>query len=180
SAAAVDNADLFVQLQEAAAAAERQELAIDLHDSVSQGLFSVIMQSRAIRMRAKESADAGLLAAAGRLEETAARIQREIRELMRRSDADADGGDLAGDLRALRRQLGELAPSAPRIELDLPARLPALKQPVRHELLRVVRAAATNAVRHSHAGTVRVGMAAVEGELAVIVPDDRAGLRGRP
>ena len=115
TAAAVDNADLFVELQEAAAAAERQELAIDLHDSVSQGLFSVIMQSRAIRMRAGESADAGLLAAAGRLEETAVGIQREIRELMRRSDADADGGDLADDLRALRRQLGELTPSAPRI-----------------------------------------------------------------
>lgn len=179
---AVDNANLFEQQQEAAAAAERYELAIDLHDSVSQGLFSMIMQCRALGMQVGDLGPAGspaLSAAIRRLESTAEQTQREIRGLLRQMQPeDRPPRGLRGNLVALRRQLADLTTTgSPRVELDLPrGRLPSLEGGTRRELVRVIREAVTNSIRHAAASVVSIRLATADGQLVVVVEDDGVGL----
>jgi signal transduction histidine kinase len=175
---AVENADLFEQLQAAAAAAERYELAIDLHDSVSQGLFSVIMQCRALSMRADSGGSAAMLDAIYRLESTAEETQREIRSLLRQmAPVDNPPRSLRDDLLVLHQQLIELTTGAePRVELSLPRRVPVLVDADRRELVRVVREAATNSIRHAGASVVRIRLDHTGQELVMLVEDDGVGL----
>ena len=178
---AVDNANLFEELQRAAAAAERHDLAIDLHDSVSQALFSVIMQCRALGMRARrEPADGpALLAAIQRLESTAEEMQREIRGVLRQMQLeDRPRRGLREDLVALGRQLAELTTAgSPRVELDLPrGQLPFLERGTQRELVWVIREAVTNSIRHAAATVVSIRVTDAEDGLAVVVEDDGAGL----
>lgn len=55
AAVAVDNARMLVQLEAKAALDERHRLARDLHDSVSQALFSMTLRSRAVQMLAEQA-----------------------------------------------------------------------------------------------------------------------------
>jgi signal transduction histidine kinase len=55
SAIAVDNARLLGELEGKAALEERHHLARELHDSVSQALFSMNLHARAAQMAAQES-----------------------------------------------------------------------------------------------------------------------------
>lgn len=178
TAAAVDNANLVVELQAAAAAAERHNLAIDLHDSVSQALFSVIMQSRALAMRVRGTDTPGLLDAIARLESTAEEMQHEIRGLLHQMQAgDRDSLDLRAELVALHRQLGCLTGAgSPELRLDLPDEdLPSLGAADRHELLRVIREAVTNSVRHAAATTVTISLATAGDDLVAVVEDNGVG-----
>jgi signal transduction histidine kinase len=49
AAAAIDNARLYKQAQELAALEERQKLARELHDSVSQALYGIALGARTAR-----------------------------------------------------------------------------------------------------------------------------------
>ncbi|MFK0113328.1 GAF domain-containing protein [Streptomyces sp. NPDC091217] len=178
TATAVDNADLVAELQSAAAEAERHQFAIELHDSVSQALFSVIMQSRALAMRARQapvSADPAMLQAVTRLESTAEEMQREIRGLLRRIHTEeAHPGDLEEDLSRLVGQL--VRSTSTKVRLELPqAGLPPLDGGTRRELTRIVREAVTNSVRHSGASDIVIQVDATAGDLTVGVVDDGVG-----
>lgn len=178
TATAIDNANLVAELQSAAAAAERHDLAIDLHDTVSQALFSVIMQSRSLAMRARQAEqwdDSVMLRAISQLEATAEQMQREIRGFLRQMRADdAPLQSLAEDLTSL---VGQLARGAsPKLRLDLPdSGLPALDTPARRELIRVVREAVTNSVRHGSASQIIIRVKTTATELEVEVADDGVG-----
>lgn len=178
TAAAVDNANLVTELQAAAAAAERHDLAIELHDAVSQALFSVIMQSRALAMRMGRSgpgSDPAVLTALAQLESTVEEMQREMRGLLRQMQTD-DGSprDLGEELRAVVRQVQRGI--APRLVLELPdGGGPDLDPVTRRELIRVVREAVANSVRHARATTITISATTTATELAVAVVDDGAG-----
>ena len=178
TAVAVDNANLVTELQSAAAAAERHDLAIELHDSVSQALFSVIMQSRALAMRVRQAGqwgDPAMLRAVTQLEATAEEMQREIRGLLQQMHSDDEPPQgLAEDLTSLVEQLAKRA--SPKLRLELPdGELPSLDAPVRRELLRVIREAVTNSVHHASASQITIHVTATATELAVDVADDGVG-----
>lgn len=178
TATAVDNANLVTELQSAAAAAERHDLAIDLHDSVSQALFSVVMQSRALEMRVREAghgSDPAMVRAVSQLEATAEGMQREIRELLQRMYSN--GGPPQGPAEDLTSLVEQLARGAsPELRLELPdGELPSLDEPVRRELIRVVREAVTNSVRHASASRITIRASSTARGLAVDVVDDGVG-----
>ncbi|CAM5694439.1 hypothetical protein AQI96_37540 [Streptomyces canus] len=177
-AVAVDNANLVTDLQTAAAEAERHDLAIDLHDSVSQALFSVIMQSRALVMRLRRPgarADRATVEAVSRLESTAEEMQKEVRGLLQQMNVDDRRTQgFAEDLTSLVERLTRGV--SPKLRLELPeGELPRLDGATRRELLHVVREAVTNSIRHSGAKEITLQVDVTGTELDVAVRDDGAG-----
>lgn len=190
TATAVDNANLVAELQSAAAAAERHDLAMDLHDSVSQALFSVVMQSRALAMRVRQAghgSDPATVRAASQLEATAEEMQREIRGLLQQmysndGPARSPAGDLASLVGQMTNLAGQMAKDAsrehasPELSLHLPdGELPSLDAPVRRELIRVVREAVTNSIRHASASRITVRANVTAAGLTVDVADNGVG-----
>lgn len=172
---AVHNARLFNELQVAAETDQRHRWTRDLHDTVSQTLFSFILQTRAIQMALQkfsaeenESLTTGLV----RLESLAETMQHEMRDLMTRlqpKDRDTLIGSIAHLASQIREQTG-----IP-VEVEAPASEPALEPHVRTEIFRIVREAVHNAVKHAHADSLTIGVNISEGVLSAEVRDNGSG-----
>ena len=157
-----------------AAAAERNRMAREVHDTVAQGLVSVMLQLRA--------AQAGI--AAGRSDLA--------------TDALAEARNAADAVfEETRRSVLGLAPSPfegrsleEALELEIAwanrtgvieARLvtagaPTVPTPdVAHTLFRIAQEALTNAIRHAQATSVRVGLVFAPTGVTLLVQDDGAG-----
>jgi len=80
-ASAIENARLYQRAQEAAILEERSRLARDLHDSVSQQLFSMTLTARAVRSQLGKN-PARTVEQLERLQETAATALAEMRALI--------------------------------------------------------------------------------------------------
>jgi signal transduction histidine kinase len=156
------------RLQRALAAAavleERRRIARDLHDGVAQDLAFIVQQLRHIAARpdATVNLDALLRAAEGALDES----RHAIAALARRA-----GAPLGEAVATTAREAAEREGAA--VEVDAPA---ALDVPDRtqQEVLRVVREAVINAVRHGGARLVRVQVRE-QPALCVSVIDDGNG-----
>jgi signal transduction histidine kinase len=80
-ASAIENARLYQRAQEAAVLEERSRLARDLHDSISQQLFSMTLTAQAARAQIEKN-PARTAAQLERLQETAAAALAEMRALI--------------------------------------------------------------------------------------------------
>lgn len=80
-ASAIENARLYQRAQEAAVLEERSRLARDLHDSISQQLFSMTLTAQAARAQLEKN-PARSAAQLERLQETAAAALAEMRALI--------------------------------------------------------------------------------------------------
>jgi signal transduction histidine kinase len=80
-ASAIENARLYRRAQEAAVLEERSRLARDLHDSISQQLFSMTLTAQAARAQLEKN-PARTAAQLERLQETAAAALAEMRALI--------------------------------------------------------------------------------------------------
>jgi signal transduction histidine kinase len=172
AAIAIENARLYEQSRELSIAEERNRLARELHDSVTQKLFSLVLSAEAAAtLLDRDGADAR--AELERLQELAREAMDELRTLvfeLRPPAVDSEG--LATALRkhvdvlrrAYRREIGlELigTPSgAPRIERDV---------------LRIAQEALQNALRHAGADHVELRLDARNGRLVMSVTDDGVG-----
>ncbi|HEX6418239.1 MAG TPA: GAF domain-containing sensor histidine kinase [Acidimicrobiales bacterium] len=174
AAVAIDQARLFEDSRELALAQERARLARELHDAMSQSLFSLQL--------AAETA-AGLLpgepeAAADQLgvvRTLAARVAAELRttvEGLRPADLDRDG--LAAALRSHATVAGRAHGVPVGVEVG---DLPPLDPDAEHQVLRVAQEALTNSLRHAAASavTVRLGAEGDTGQLVLRVSDDGRG-----
>ncbi len=154
---------------------ERQRLARDLHDSVTQTLFSISLGVRNARGLARRDPDA---AAAALVEQEMAARQAlaEMRALLAqlRSPAAAET-DLAAALRehcaGLERQ-GVLA-----VALDLPATCP-LPGAQAAELLAIAREALHNVVKHGGVQAARCTLTAAGDQFILTVTDSGQGFAG--
>jgi len=172
AAIAIANARLYEQARELSVVAERNRLALDLHDAVSQKLFGLVLTAEAAGTLLERDPAAAREQVA-KLQALAQEALDELRALvfeLRPPDIERDG--LAGALRkhieVVRRLQGR------EIELELdgePASDPARDR----ELFRVVQEALQNAVRHADAAHVVVRLAADGGRLVLEVADDGAG-----
>jgi signal transduction histidine kinase len=173
AAIAVTNARLHEQIRELSILSERNRLALELHDAVSQKLFSLVLNAEAAATlldRDPEQARAQL----ARLQELAQQALDELRSLifeLRPPDLEHDG--LCGALRKHVDVLRRLQP-ATRIELD--GDLELARDPHRdRELFRIAQEALQNALRHADAKRIKVRFHWDRDRLVLEVADDGVG-----
>jgi signal transduction histidine kinase len=173
AAIAITNARLLEQSRELSVLSERNRLALELHDVVSQKLFGVVL--------AAESAGTLLERDAGGAREQVARVgtlAREALEELRGLILELRPADLAQDglCGTLRKHVDVLArlhgiPIALRTDATVSAGAPERDR----EVLRIAQEALHNALRHAGASRVDVRLEAPDGVLRLQVADDGAG-----
>ena len=157
---AVDNARLYEHAEESAAAAERNRLARDLHDAVSQTLFSVSLIAEVLpRIYARDP-----LQGAQRLDElrqltrgALAEMRTLLLELRPAALAEAKLPDLL-------KQLGEAVTGRSRIPVEVVTEVSEeLPTDVRLAFYRIAQEALNNVVKHSHANKAKVSLVSPPG-----------------
>jgi len=177
AAVAVANAALYAKSERDAALLERQRLARELHDSVSQALFSMTLHARtAERQLAAEGIDAGAPATTSvrRLAELTQGALAEMRALIFELRPSALGEE--GLVTALTRQAAALtAREGVPIEVTGPGERPTLDPTVEEHLYRLTLEAMNNAVKHAHASGIRITFSVAVDGLAIEITDDGVG-----
>ncbi|PZS33514.1 MAG: diguanylate cyclase [Pseudonocardiales bacterium] len=172
AALAIVNAQRLERARELSVAQERTRLARDLHDSVSQTLFSLSL-----------SAESAATIAGGADEELAGELDRvrllsgaalaELRSLvdtLRAPDAEHDA--LVPALRA-RVALLHRVHDVP-VELTVEGNIGGCSRTVDRELLRIAHEAMANALQHAGASAVRVTLSGGP-DVRLVVADDGTG-----
>lgn len=172
AAVAIENARLYEQAREQAADEERQHLARELHDSVSQAIYAVVLTSHAAKKRL-HSDPAQSEAALDNVIELAEAALAEMRALIfeLRPEALAEVG-LVG---ALGRQLDGLELRHSLLTQRQLGEEPDLPFETKQVLLRVAQEALHNVAKHARAKLVSVRAASNGGRLTLEVADDGVG-----
>ncbi|KUN81142.1 hypothetical protein AQJ66_24585 [Streptomyces bungoensis] len=182
AALATEHARLRKASERAASLEERARLARELHDSVSQALFSMTLHARAAdknlaRLEAGEPADALLPkvhADVGALRELTATALAEMRALIfeLRPDAVAEQGLVAAlshQAAALGRRSGvPVTVTGPQERLRVDAR-------TEEHAYRIALEAVNNALKHAAASHVRVAVTDLGDAVDLVVTDDGQG-----
>ena len=165
-----------LQLAEAeaeAVSAERQRLARDLHDSVTQSLYSVSLLAEAARRHALEGpepAAAEFITRLGRLAQQALRQMRLLVYELRPAVLDTEGlvGALRHRLDAVETRAGILVNLVIRGERPVPAR-------VQGEMYRIAHEALNNALNHAAATAITVRLDTLGDNILLEVMDNGRG-----
>ena len=172
AAVAIATARVHERSRELSVVEERNRLARDLHDAVSQTLFSLTLTAEA----ASELLDRDTEAARAQLAEVrrlAAEAREEMRSLvfqLRPADLEADG--LVATLRKHVDVLGRV--HAADVELTVRGQTEP-DAPVQRELYRIAQEALQNALKHSGAGRIGVELDLDPALIRLVVTDDGAG-----
>jgi PAS domain S-box-containing protein len=175
-AVAIENARLYEQAQQLATVEERQRLARELHDSVSQALYGIALGARTARTlldsepaRATEPMDYVLQLAEAGLAEMRALIFE-----LRPESLETEGLVAALDkqIAATRARYGI------DVESDLPSE-PGLSLREKEVFYRVAQEALHNVVKHARASRVEVRLTADNGSTALEVRDNGIGFDSR-
>lgn len=174
---AISNARYFEATQQAAALEERHRIARDLHDSVSQSLFSLTLHTRTAELalaRAGLDADSDLGRPLQQVSELTRGALAEMRALIfeLRPGALAEeglGAALAKHSAALTAREG----------LEISVRVPDERLPLTVEqdehLYRLTQEALHNTVKHAQAERASVELVDGDGEVVLTVRDDGVG-----
>jgi signal transduction histidine kinase len=172
AAIAIENARLHERSRELSIVEERNRLARELHDSVTQQLFGVVLAAQS----AEELLARGEAAAGEELERVQALARGAMDELrsvvfeLRPASLEAEG--LAQVLRkhveVLRRVSGQA------IELRIAAP-PPLRAEAAGQVFRIAQEALQNALRHAQAARIEVRLEDGGGRLLLTVADDGHG-----
>ncbi len=153
---------------------ERQRLARDLHDAVSQSLYSLALFADAARAMHGHSQDERVSHYLERIEQTAHQALKEMRLLIYqlRPPALEHGGlrsALERRLEAVERRAG--------LEVTLMEgdAAPELPGPVEDALYRIAQESLNNVLRHSQATAVTVQLATGKGWVELVVADNGIG-----
>jgi signal transduction histidine kinase len=150
--------------------AERARISRELHDAISQDLFSVRILAYGLQDALPEGSEVQTQAAT--LERTTSRVIREMRALLLElRPAHLEQLGLAEALKDLAASYGE------RLELTVttdisPVSLPANTE---HALLRVAQEALSNAGRHAHASRISLTLVQLEEGVGLTIRDDGEG-----
>ncbi len=171
-AIALENDNLYEQVHERAAFEERQHLARELHDSVSQALYGILLGAHTAQKQL-QSAPEKASEALSYVENLAQAGLAEMRALifeLRPEALERDG--LVG---ALRKQLDALES---RHELNTHGELgeePDLPLASKQVVYRIAQEATHNVVKHAHASNVWVSLGPTAGGYRLVVRDDGLG-----
>jgi len=172
AAVAIATARVHERSRELSVVEERNRLARDLHDAVSQTLFSLTLTAEA----ASELLDRDTEAARAQLAEVrrlAAEAREEMRSLvfqLRPADLEADG--LVATLRKHVEVLGRV--HAADVELTVRGQTEP-DASVQRELYRIAQEALQNALKHSGAGRIGVELDLDPALTRLVVTDDGSG-----
>ena len=176
AATAIMNARLFEQTRQFAALEERQKLARELHDSVSQSLYGIALGARTARtlldrepIQAAEPLDYVLSLADAGLAEMRALIFELRPESLQTEGLVAALGKLVNALGArFQHEVALEAGEEPDVSID-----------VKECLYRIAQEAMNNIAKHAHATHVEVNLSNAGGELLLSISDDGAGFDTR-
>ena len=170
---AVENARLFLQAQDKAGLEERQRLARELHDSVSQALFSIAMSART----------AGTLLKRGQAEQALEPVEytltlaeagiAEMRALifeLRPESLEQEGLRMALSKQAASMQ----ARNQIQVKLEL-ADEPELNLRTKEAVYRIAQEALHNIVKHAKASEVTIRLTTNHEQLELSIADDGRG-----
>jgi len=172
AAVAINNAELFERAQRTASLEERQRLARELHDSVSQALYGIALGARTARTlldrdppAAVEPVDYVLSLADVGLAEMRALIFE-----LRPESLESEGLNAAvrKQVEAVQARHGIQVDFQPCDELDLPL-------PVKEAVHRIAQESLHNVVKHSRAKKVNVTLASTATALQLEVADNGTG-----
>jgi signal transduction histidine kinase len=171
-AVAIENARLYEQAQQLAAVEERQRLARELHDSVSQALYGIALGARTARtlldtdpQRATEPVDYVLQLAEAGLAEMRALIF-ELRP---------ESLETEGLVAALEKQV---AATRARYGIEVSTDLceePSLSLVEKEVFYRIAQEALHNVVKHAHATRAELRLSWDNGSVVLEIRDDGAG-----
>ena len=173
AAIAIEHARLYQRAQSIAIDAERQRLARELHDSVTQELYSLTLMTNGLK----------LLAEKGELEQVRTGLQ-DLQALTKQ--ALRDTRLLTHQLRpSLLKDLGLIAALQHRLSIvEQRAGVKAtftvagdlnLSPVVEEHLFQIAQEALNNALRHARANRVQVDLVAQDGTVALTIRDDGVG-----
>ena len=169
---ALENARLYEEAQGKAVLVERQRLARELHDSVSQVLYSIALNA------------ASAVALGTRDPERAAALERDVHELAGVGLAEMralifelrpESLEQEGLVSALHKQ-AEAAQARHGFAVNINvAEEPAVPLAAKEALYRIAQEALQNAAKHAHAKTVELTLERQRSELILRVKDDGRG-----
>jgi PAS domain S-box-containing protein len=171
-AVSIDNVRLYARAQKAAVLEERQRLSRELHDSVSQVLYSVALGSKT----ARALIDRDVPQAAHALDFTIAQAERGLSEMRALIfELRPESLEQEGLLAALQRQIAALT-----ARYNVPVTLLATDEPqvdlaVKEALYRIGQEALHNTFKHAGASAVQVALHESESEVSLEVRDDGKG-----
>ncbi|MFN8458380.1 MAG: histidine kinase [Anaerolineae bacterium] len=172
----LENYRLRLHTEEMAVLQERQRLARDLHDSVTQSLYSLSLFSRAAREAAEDSDMERLTHSLNELERNTLHALREMRLLLyelRPADLEQEGLIRAVELRldTVERRLG--------LKLDVQMdEFPNMPPDYEAELYYIIVEAMNNITKHAAASALMLRLAQVDGHLHLQIADDGHGFDG--
>jgi signal transduction histidine kinase len=172
AASAIGNARLYAQAQEIAALHERQRLARDLHDAVSQMLFSakiIVEMLPKLRERNPDSVWAYLPELHKLVQGAMGEMRTLLLELRPSSLTDVDLDVL---LRHLADASGGRTAATVSLSIEGEAQLP---KPVQIARYRIAQEALNNAVKHSRAANIAVMLHQTATRVELSVRDDGIG-----
>jgi signal transduction histidine kinase len=170
AAIALTNARLHEDSRELSAVAERARLARELHDAVSQKLFSIRAHARAASVLAERDAARAAVAMSA-VSELAAEAQAELRAVIEGLAPPA----LDGLVASLRRY-ADLAARAHGVRVSVTERsVPPLDPATEVAVYRVAQEALHNALRHSGGRCVTVSVSGASRRIVLEVTDDGSG-----
>jgi signal transduction histidine kinase len=172
AAIAIENARLYEQSRELSVEAERNRLALDLHDSLAQKLFALRLSAESAETLLDRDPEAAREQVT-KLQDLAEQAVEELRSIvfeLRPPELEKDG--LVG---ALRKHVGVLRRLGQgEIELDLAEELPPDPERDR-DVLRIAQEALQNATRHSDAKRIVLHLHFEHTRLLLEVEDDGIG-----
>lgn len=176
AAVVIENARLFEASRERSIAEERNRLARDLHDALTQRLFSLNLTLEAAAATATGGDPAPTVEAISQARALVDSALAELRTLifeLRPPELDTDG--LVGALRKHAELLSRAHGIAVSVADERPPGAPRPGPGTERQLLRVAEEALSNAVRHSQASAVTVRLAGDGGTIVLSVADDGQG-----
>ena len=172
AALAIANAQLFAKAQELAALEERQRLARELHDSVTQALYGIGLAAETTRLLLEQ--DPSRAASSNEMVRSLARTgMAEMRALL--FELRPESLELEGLVAALRKQADALSG---RYEIPVETTLgeePHASMPVKEALYRIAQEALHNAIKHAQPTRLTVRLYCDEHEIMLQVEDDGTG-----
>ena len=178
AAIAITNAGLYERSRELSMLEARNRLALELHDAVSQKLFSLVLTAEAAGEQMARDPEAARTSLE-RLRSLAGEALEELRSLileLRPPELERDG--LCGALRKHAEMLRRLH----HVEIEVDIDDSVVAAPVAggsgardREILRVAQEALQNAIRHADAQRLGLRLARHDGRLRLEVSDDGGG-----
>lgn len=166
------NAELGEQLRQTAVTEERQRLARELHDAVSQQLFAISMTTAAIK-RMIEKNPQRAAQQIELVEEMSAAAQSEMRALLLHlRPATLQNRSLKEAIHELLQELSQKQPLEMKWEIEEVLNLPT---GIEDHLFRILQEALSNTLRHARAREIMVKLFTLQGQVRLRIVDDGVG-----